>query len=211
MKRTYLLAGYPRPPDRYHISSSLCRLALFTLVLFPAWAFLFLTFASPPALISFYFYLVSISMFSFIAQFPLLSFSSPSIISPSLYTCAFLPFHFVFLPLPLCSEMYLVQLKGWGGHFHLPQPFLCRERAFPVSGCPRKQNSGSWPGQILPRSDLRRSKLEWRRGSMCTSETPSSRFLPLLAESAEQWPHFCLSSFLSPPIFEASLCLFIFF
>lgn len=129
MKRTYLL----RPPQQipyflfslqvsFIYSCSLSRVGFLTSDICFSTSFHFSLFSivfSSPCFLS-------------LLTFSLLSSSSPSIISPSLFTCAFLPFNFVLLPLPSCFEMYLVQLKGWGGHFHMPQPLLYCERAFPL-------------------------------------------------------------------------------
>lgn len=68
-------------------------------------------------------------MFPFTIRYPVLSFSFHSTIFLSLYTCAFLPFNFVFWPLPPCSEISLLQLRVGKENFLFNSSFLRLERA----------------------------------------------------------------------------------
>lgn len=100
--------------------------------------------------------------------------------------------------------------QGLGRTFsYATAPFILWKSISFVSGLgfPGNRALDSDLGRVYPYF-VRWSEQEWGRGSMCTTETPSSRHLPLLAEPAEQWPHFCLSSFLPPPIFEVPFYLF---
>lgn len=80
--------------------------------------------------------------------------------------------------------------EGWGGNFHLQQPFLWYKRASCVclgilgNRTLVSERADSSCCVCKTRASQRDSSLP-----MCISED-SAELLPMLAESAEPWPHF---------------------
>lgn len=180
------------PGHKCHIFASLLQIG-FTFVLFPTWEFLFLSH-------------LLLHQLLFLISF---LFSSPCFLSPfaSLSSHSFSPQPFFFLCtlVPSCLSIlsfrpYLHVLKypsfnsGLGRIFLFNSSFLGLERASHVYlGILGNRTLISEQGRVSPACVcVRQHELEGKASPMGTvpQKTENTVLLSLLADSAEQWPHF---------------------